>query len=288
MTTRDSLLILLLSAIWGASFILIKLAGDSFPPSWVALLRLASGAAVLWVALCAQRLQKKHREKPLPSREVLLPLIAVAVLNNAIPFTFIAWGEHTIPSNLAAILNATTTLWGLLFAFLFQHDKLSRRMVAGVILGFAGVSLAVTSGQQKGDVQWLGVGLVAFGSVSYAVATSLAKAKLKGYDPTGLATAQLTLGVLIMLPVATVGPWPAAVTLQSVVAVSLLGAFGTGIAYLIYYGLLARIASVQVQAVTCVLPVWGLFWGAVAGESVGLLSILGVFVVLSGLMLLRK
>ena len=281
MTTRDSLLILLLSAIWGASFILIKLAGASFPPSWVALLRLASGALVLWVALLLGK-------KPLPPRKALLPLIAVAILNNAIPFTFIAWGEQTLPSNLAAILNATTTLWGLLFAFLVQHDKLSRRMVAGVILGFAGVSLAVTSGRQHGDVQWLGIGLVAFGSVSYAIATALAKAKLKGYHPTGLATAQLSLGVLIMLPVAALGPWPAAITLQSVLAVSLLGAFGTGIAYLIYYGLLARIASVQVQAVTYVLPIWGLFWGAIAGESVGLLSILGVLIVLAGLALLRK
>jgi len=136
-------------------------------------------------------------------------------------------------------------------------------------------------------VQWLGVALVALGSISYAVATSRAKTQLKGFDPLSLATAQLSLAVLLMIPAAALAPPPAAVTLPSILAVSVLGIFGTGLAYLLYYGLLARISSIQVQAITYVLPVWGLMWGALAGESVGPLSILGVVVVLAGLALLR-
>jgi drug/metabolite transporter (DMT)-like permease len=280
MTKRDSLELLLLSAIWGASFILIKLAGEVFPPSWVALLRLISGAAVLWIALWL-------RKKPLPPRRLLPSLLLIALLNNAVPFTLIAWGERTIPSNLAAVLNATTTLWSLLLAFLFGHDKLTPRMSAGVLLGFTGVALVVTVGQPKGEVQWWGIALVALGSISYAVATAMAKTRLKGFDPLGIATAQLSLGVLLMIPPALIGPWPSGITLQAVGAVSLLGIFGTGLAYLFYYGLLARLASVQVQAVTYILPVWGLFWGAMAGEAVGILSVVGVGVVLAGLVLLR-
>ncbi len=280
MTKRDSLELLVLSAIWGASFILIKLAGEAFPPSWVALLRLIAGAIVLWIALLAMK-------RPLPPRRILPSLALIAFLNNAIPFTLIAWGEQTIPSNLASVLNATTTLWGMLFAFLLGHDRLSPRMSAGVFLGFAGVALVVSAGQQKGEVQWLGVALVALGSISYAVATALAKTRLKGFDPLGLAVAQLSIGVLWMILPAALGPWPSRVTLQAVGAVSLLGIFGTGLAYLLFYGLLARLASVQVQAVTYILPIWGLFWGAVAGEAVGILSVVGVGVVLAGLILLR-
>jgi drug/metabolite transporter (DMT)-like permease len=271
---------LLLSAIWGASFILIKLSGDVFPPAWVALLRLCFGAAVLWLALL-------WTKRPLPPRRMLLPLIAIATLNNAIPFSFIAWGERSIPSNMAAVLNATTTLWGLVFGLLFRHNNRDWRIGTGVLVGFAGVALVVTSGHEKGEVHWLGIVLVALASVSYAIATAMAKTHLKGFDPLGLATAQLTLAVLLMLPVAALGPRPAGITLQSVLAVGVLGVFGTGIAYLLYYGMLARISAIQVQAVTYVLPVWGLFWGTLAGEAVGFPSVLGVAVVLAGLMLLR-
>ena len=280
MSRRDSLELLVLSAIWGVSFLLIKMAGVSFPPSWVALLRLFFGAIVLWIALWL-------RKRPLPPKRLLGPLLFVALLNNAIPFTLIAWGERTIPSNMAAVLNATATLWVLVFVFLFGHDHLGRRAAAGVVLGFGGVAMVVSAGQGSGPVQWLGIALVAFGAISYAIATSTAKARFKGVDPLGLATAQLTLAFLLMLPAAAFGPKPAAVTPQSLLAISLLGIFGTGIAYLFYYGLLARISSIQVQSVTYVLPVWGLLWGALAGEPVGIVSVLGVAVVLAGLVLLR-
>jgi drug/metabolite transporter (DMT)-like permease len=154
-------------------------------------------------------------------------------------------------------------------------------------VGFAGVALVVSSGHGKGEVHCPGIVLVALASVSYAIATAMAKTQLKGFDPLGLATTQLTLAILLMLPVAAIGPRPSGITLQSVLAVGALGVFGTGIAYLLYYGMLARISAIQVQAVTYVLPVWGLFWGALAGEAVGVLSIAGVAIVLAGLMLLR-
>ena len=271
---------LLLSAIWGASFILIKLAGDAFPPAWVALLRLTFGVAVLWIALW-------WTGRPLPPKRMLPSLTLIALLNNAIPFTFIAWGEHSIPSNMAAVLNATTTLWALLFGLIFRHENKDWRIGAGVLTGFAGVALVVSSEHQTGQWQWAGIALVALASMSYALATALAKTHFKGLDPMGLATAQLSVAILLMLPVVALSPLPQAVTLRTLLAVAALGVFGTGIAYLLYYGMLARISAIQVQAVTYVLPVWGLFWGAVAGEAVGWLSVLGVAVVLAGLTLLR-
>lgn len=282
MAPRDVFQIFILSAIWGGSFILIKLAGDSFPPPWIALLRLAFGTAVLAVAM-------RLRRAPAPPRSTLPALIALSVLNNAIPFTLIAWGEHTIPSGVAAILNATTTLWSLVIALAPAGSTRSPRTIAGVLVGFVGVGIAVFSaGQHPGAIRAEGVLLVAGGAFSYAIATALAKAKLRNLDPLGLATTQLAVATAIMIPVALLTPGPSTVTTQSFAAIATLGIFGTGIAYLLYYALLARVSAVQVQAVTYILPVWGLFWGFLAGEPIGWLAAVGVGVVLIGLALLRR
>src|SRR5258708_38779155 len=101
MKTGHLLQLLLLSAVWGVSFLLIRIAGDSFPPLWVALLRCSTGAVLLWVVMAVGK-------RSLPPRQLLPWLLLVALFNNAIPFTFFAWGERTIPSSTAAVVNATT------------------------------------------------------------------------------------------------------------------------------------------------------------------------------------
>jgi drug/metabolite transporter (DMT)-like permease len=163
------------------------------------------------------------------------------------------------------------------------------RTAAGVVIGFLGVGIAVFSaGQHPGAIRAEGVILVAGGALSYAVATALAKSRLRNLDPLGLATTQLAVGTVLMIPVALFTPAPGVITTQSVAAIAALGIMGTGVAYLLYYALLARVSAVQVQAVTYILPVWGLFWGFLAGEPIGWLSAVGVVVVLSGLTLLRR
>ena len=103
MKTSHLLQLLLLSAVWGASYLLIRIAGDSFPPLWVALLRCSAGALLLWAVKLAGR-------RALPPRQLLPWLLLVALTNNAIPFTFFAWGEHSIPSSNAAVVTATTPI----------------------------------------------------------------------------------------------------------------------------------------------------------------------------------
>ena len=107
MGRRDLLQLLLLSAVWGASFILIEITGRSFPPAWVALLRLSFGAAFLWSVLWLRR-------RTLPPRRLIGTLLLVALFNNAIPFCLFALGEQTVPSGIAAVLNATMPIWTLL------------------------------------------------------------------------------------------------------------------------------------------------------------------------------
>ncbi len=271
---------------WGISFLLIRIAGDSFPPLWVALLRCSAGSLLLWGVMLAGRGR-------LPPRAMLGWLGLVALLNNAIPFTFFAWGERTIPSSTAAVVNATTPIWTLLLSLAVHRAHVTGRMIAGVLLSFAGVVLVVsghaaeqgTAADRRGFV--LGVVLVVSASLGYAVATVLAKAKLKGIDPIGLATTQLTMASLMLLPVALVGPHPSGVSGASMGAIATLGLVGTGLAYLIYFSLLAHISATHVVAVTYVLPIWGLFWGLLAHESIGWTAYTGVAVVVVGLLLLN-
>lgn len=281
MTRKDVFQMFLLSAAWGVSFLLIKLGGEVFPPVWVALLRSVFGALVLWAAL-------KVGGHSLPPRRLWKPLLLVALFNNVIPWSFFAWGEQTVSSNIAAILNATTPLFSLLIGLGLKDAQISTRVSLGVLIGLGGVALTVFGGVSGGHATLFGAGIIAAASLGYAIATAIAKRTLSGLNPVGLATTQLTLSSLMLMPVAALGPQPGALTWPATLSMVALGVFGSGLAYLLYYGLLSRISPTQVVAVTYVLPIWGLFWGAVAGEAVGLLSVLGVAVVLAGLALLNS
>ncbi|WP_213805600.1 DMT family transporter [Granulicella sp. dw_53] len=286
MKTAHVLQLLLLSAVWGVSFLLISIAGASFPPLWVALLRSTFGAALLWTVLLAG----KHS---LPPRRLFPWLFLVALFNNAIPFTFFAWGEQTVPSSTAAVLNATTPIWAMLLSLVIANGRINKFIVLGVLLGFFGVLLVVYGHNTDRAIgishsaYLRGVVLIACAGLGYAIATVLAKAKLKGLDPIGLATTQLSLAALMVLPVALTGPHPVSVRLSSIAAVATLGIVGSGLAYLLYYTLLAHISATHLTAVTYLLPIWGLFWGAIAHESIGWTAYVGVAIVITGLILLN-
>jgi drug/metabolite transporter (DMT)-like permease len=286
MKTKSVLQILLLSAVWGISFLMIRIAGASFPPLWVALLRCALGAALLWTVL-------KVGDHPLPPRSLLPWLLAVALINNAIPFTFFAWGERTVPSNIAAVINATTPIWTLLLSMAIHRTRAGLLTIGGVLLGFGGVLVVVVShaGDPAADHVSGGLGrgalVIALAALGYAVATVMAKTKLQGLDPIGLATTQLSLAGLMILPIAFAGPHPTAVRLAPVLAIAVLGFAGSGFAYLLYYRLLAQVSATHVTAVTYLLPIWGLFWGLFAHEPIGLFTCLGVAITIAGLVLLN-
>jgi drug/metabolite transporter (DMT)-like permease len=286
MKLRHVIEMLLLSAVWGASFILIKLAGEDLPPVWVAIGRLAFGSLLLWIVL-------KLGHHKLPPFKLLGPLLAVAVLNNALPFSFFAWGEQTVPSSIAAILNATTPIWALLLGLATGGARATRLTAIGVVLGFLGV-LGVVYGHSSGSTAGassggflFGVSLIAIASFSYGAGAVAAKRWLHDVEPVVIATFQLTMAGIVLLPLALFGPHPTAVHFKSLAAVTTLGVLGSGLAYLMFFRLLAAISSTRTVAVTYLLPIWGLFWGFVAGEEIHWTAFAGVTVVLAGLVLLN-
>lgn len=275
-----------LSAVWGVSFLMIRIADTTFPPLWVALLRCTLGAALLWTILAL-------RGNRLPPRSHLPWLALVALLNNAVPFTCFALGEQTVPSNIAAVLNATVPIWTLLLTIAIERRHASRMTTAGVLIAFAGVVLVVLGkggpvGPQAAQASLVGGTLIiSAATLSYAIATVVAKARLRGLDPIGLATMQLSLASLMLLPLALAGAHPGPLHAGPLGAIAVLGFAGSGIAYLLYYRLLPVISATQLAAVTYVMPIWGVFWGLLAHEPIGTGTYLGVLVTIAGLALLN-
>lgn len=276
----------LLSAVWGVSFLMIRIADLVFPPIWVGLLRCITGALLLWTVL----IFGGHK---LPPRRLIFWLLLVALTNNAIPFSFFAWGERIIPSSTAAVINGTTPIWTLLLSLAVTRTR-TLNTILGVILGFTGVALVVnfhepgqTAVAEHSDAFW-GAGVIAIAAIGYAIATVIAKTKLRGLDPIGLATTQLSLAALMLSPAAFIGPHPAHIQISSVLAVLVLGFAGSGVAYLLYYNLLAHVSATQVVAVTYLLPLWGMFWGSVAHEAITPPAYIGAAVVILGLILMNR
>lgn len=243
-------------------------------------LRSAFGGLVLFAAL-------RLSGRKLPPRSLLGPLAVLALLNSALPWTLFPLGEQGVTSNIASILNATTPLFTLVMSLALRDAQVHSRMVLGVFLGLAGVAITAFGGVSGGYATLLGVMVLLLAAWCYAAANITAKRYLQAVDPVGLATAQLGLSTLMLLPLAAFGPHPAALTWQAMGAVAFLGVVGSGFAYLLLYGLLQRLPPTQMASVTYTLPVWGVFWGALAGERMTLATLAGVLVVLLGLLLIN-
>ena len=286
MHTRMRLQIFLLSAIWGVSFLLIRVAGESFPPLWIAVMRSGLGGLLLWTVLLL-------RGKRPAAKQYVPYLLLVGLFNNAIPFTCFAWGEQVVPSNTAAVLNATTPIWTLLLTLGVTRVRTRWNVLAGVALGFGGVVLVVLR-QQSGASAAVpralfvrGVLLITAGALGYAIASVIAKAKLQGVDPMVIAASQLGSAFLMVAPLAMAGPGPAHLRLATVGAAVVLGLFGSGIAYLLFFHILRTASATHATAVTYLLPVWGVFWGVMAHETIRSWTVVGVLVTIAGLALMN-
>jgi drug/metabolite transporter (DMT)-like permease len=277
---RDALQLFVLSAIWGASFILIRIGVAEIPPTWLVIGRLLVGSLVIGAVI----LIGKRRLVP---RALMGTMIVVAFFNNAMPFLFFAIAGKTVDSSISGIINATTTLFSALIAVGLRDATLNPKNLVGVALGFFGVIVAASGGLSHGHASLIGLVLLTVGSFGYALAGIIAKRSLQGQDAVGIVIAQLLLAVLMLLPVAAFERPASTPTLLPILAMVVLGMFASGLAYLLSYDLLSRISPTQLSAVTYILPVWSLFWGWISGEQLGWTSLAGVGIILMGMVLLN-
>ncbi|MEV6105275.1 EamA family transporter [Streptomyces sp. NPDC051940] len=270
-----------LSLIWGFSFLFIKVGTDGFAPLQVTLGRMVFGTAVLMGAL----LWKRER---LPRGARTWGHIAVAsFLLNALPFTLFAYAETTIPSALAGICNATTPLWSMLLSLTaLSDDRPTRRKVAGLGVGFAGVLVVLGAWQGFSGQDPAGTAMALIASASYAVGWLYVRRTLAGRGDSNLsmAGAQLLLGtVQLVVATAFFTPLPTSFPLLPLLSVLALGALGTGVAFLLQYGLVAEVGPTTATMVTYFIPVIATAAGfLLLGEELGWNTPVGALVVLAG------
>ena len=275
----------LLALLWGSGFLWIKLALGGFSAVQVTVARCALGAVVLLVLSRSAG----HR---LPRDRVVWGHLAVAALFcNALPFALFAIGERTVSSGVAGVLNATTPLWSLLIGLVTGADRVRRPVrVAGLLVGFAGVLVIFAPWRQAGLVSW-GALAVLGGAASYAVAYAYMARTLvgRGSAPLALSAAQLTAATgwaLLALPAG--GPPPRHAGVVALVAVVVLGVFGTGGTFALNYRIIADAGATTAATVGYLLPVVSVGLGAaVLGEPLTVRVVAGMVVVLAGVALTR-
>jgi drug/metabolite transporter (DMT)-like permease len=259
MSGRDWLLLTVLSILWGGSFFFAKVAVGEMPPVSIVLGRVGIAAITLHILVLASG-------KRMPNDlRLWRDFIIMGLLNNAIPFSLIFWGQKEIASGLASILNATTPLFTVLVAHGFtREEKATPAKLLGVALGLAGVALMIGLDAASG----LGAHLIAEvavlgGALSYAFAGVFGR-RFRGRPPLIVAAGQLTGSTMLILPLSLIvdRPWglpvPSAITFGAIVGLALLC---TALAYVIFFRILARAGATNLLLVTFLIPVSALLLG---------------------------
>lgn len=267
MSARDWGLLAALSVLWGGSFLFVGVAVRELPPLTIVALRVLLAALALAAALRIAGVVFPR------SRPVWLAFLGMGVLNNAIPFSLIVWGQTQIPSGLASILNATTPLFTVLVAHAFTVDeRLTRSRIAGLLIGFAGVVAMIGPGALEAlgnDV--LAQLAVLAAAVSYAFAGVFGRRfKRLGVPPLATAAGQVCASSLLLVPLALLVDRPWTLPLpsgQAAAAVLALALLSTAVAYILYFRLLASAGATNLLLVTFLIPVSAIALGAlVLGE----------------------
>jgi drug/metabolite transporter (DMT)-like permease len=270
-------MLLALSAIWGASFMFIKVGVRELDPITLVGLRLSLGALTLApiVALTLGRAALAEL------RAAAWPRVVTGLINTANPIWSLSWAETRIDSGLAAVIQASAPLFTALLAVGFVHsERVKGARLAGLVVGFAGVVLLVGA-QPRGDAL---AGLAVVGSaLCYAVAALFAARRLAHVSPLVTSFGALTAASLATLPPG-LARLPSSVPDWKVVgAVLALGVGGTGLAYILYYALLAGAGASRSILVTYLVPALALGYGAVLlGEEITVVAVAGLALVLAG------
>ena len=284
MNKADWGILVTLAVIWGGAFLFINIAVHHVPPLTYVWLRLTIAAAAMWAFL-----KIRGHSLGLP-RPVWDSIVLLALLNNALPFALFGWGQTHIASGLAAILNATTPIWGVIVAhFLTRDERMTPRKIGGVLLGVAGVVTMIGPTLLAN----IGTGAVAqlaciTASLCYALAAVWARRfKGLGLSPMSVTTGQLTAGAVIMLPLALIvdqpwtRPFPPLVAWGAIVA---LARMCTALGYVLYFKLIDSAGATNALLVTLLVPPVAILLGSLfLGETLAPQDFAGLGLIALGL-----
>jgi drug/metabolite transporter (DMT)-like permease len=274
-------LLLLLAAIWGSSFMFIKIAVDELEPTTTMSGRLVLAAIPLVGLLVARHgWSKAWREM----RKITKPAIVLGVINTALPFTLIAWGETRIDSGIAAIANASVPIFVAVLAIRFRPDEKSTGLrLVGILLGIAGVAILAGVRPEGG---WWGVAgtmAVVLASLAYAVGTMYTQTLLVETENLVLAAASIMWGAILLLPFGVLQAPSEMPSWDAIGSIAALGLLGTVVGQLLFFRLIYQYGSARAALVVYLLPVTALFYGAfLLDEPITVQAIIGLVLILIG------
>lgn len=280
MSLRDTFLLFVLAALWGASFLFVRVAVPILGPFPLVASRVLLGGVVLliYALIIGQTLEwRKHWRR----------FAIIGLLNNVIPYTLIAIAQLTLTASLAALLNATVPLFSAVIAAIWINDRLTVPKVVGLFLGIIGVGI-IMGWQNEGldSTRIVSILLMLGATLSYGVAVVYGKIAFSGINPIATSTGQLLSSSALILPIAMFNPPTETITGVTVISVLGLAVLSTSIAYLIYFHLIESAGPTNAASVTLLIPFFSSLWGAIfLGEQLHLNEVIGFMVILAGLLL---
>lgn len=241
-----------LGAIWGASYLFLRIAVPHFGPVPLVAIRLVLGALMLLPFLLRDRARFPAARWPM--------MALIGALNSALPFLLFAWAAERAPAGVGAIANGLTALCAALVGFLFFHERLTTRQSLALCVGFAGIVVLASTRIAGMSVGWASAAGAA-ASLMYGLGLHMARRHLSGLPPAALAAGTLGTSALLAMPFAW-ATWPGgAVPMSSWLSAGALGVLCTGIGFVLYYRLIERIGANRTSTVTYLIPPFGVAWG---------------------------
>ena len=278
MRPADAARLVALAAIWGASFLFMRIAAPAIGPLATAELRMliAGGTLAGWFGFIGFDPQWRRWWRY---------YLAIGLINSAAPFLLYAYSALHLSVGLMAVINATSPMWGALLSTLVLKDRLTARRSAGLVLGIAGVALV--SGPQAASA-WLAIAACLGAAFCYGLAGIMLRLAARDTTARGMAVGTQTMAGLLLLPLLLTAPAavPSAGVIASVLAI---GIVCSGVAYVMYFRLIADIGPTRALTVTYLIPMFGVLWGALfLGEPLTINALLGALIVIAGTVLVLR
>ena len=280
MTPRYVLELLLLASLWGASFIFMRIGSPEFGPVlFIALRTLTASLFLLPLVFISKKQAAFTGYKA--------RIFIVGIFNTAIPFVLFSYATLTLSGGLTSVLNATTPMFSAIVAYLWFRDKMSFTAALGLFIGFAGVYLLMLDKTALGQQAILLPSLAALlASLCYGISANFTKKYLTGISSTVLAAGSQVSATLVLLPISFFFIPTEIPSGSAIISVLLLGVLCTGIAYIIFFHLIANLGPARAVSVTYLIPAFGLFWGSLfLDEVITLNMLIGCGCILTGVAL---
>jgi len=277
MKTADLIRLVVLAAIWGASFLFFRVAAPVLGPLVTAESRALLGGLALFIWFRATGAD-------LEIREHWRAYLIIGLLNSALPFSLFSFASIYLSASYAVILNASAPMWGAIFSAIWLGERLTLKKVTGLLVGVLGVALVMGFGlpEPVPMLPWAAAACI-FGTMCYALAGIYMRKYRRPLKSQGLATGSLLGAALVVLPLLPFYPVQSAVTVTVVLSVLALAFLCSTVAFAIYFRLMADVGPTKAMTVTFLMPAFGMAWGALLlDEHITLVMLGGCALILLG------